>query len=147
MVYFITDGLYTKIGIANDPKKRLSEIQVANPNELMIVHVVYGGRKVEVEMHRKFKQFHHRGEWFKISMKTLAELPKTMSHLSFINIDELTLGNQKERAVKRTGNEKSPVRYQTITEASQATGVHHSAISRCCQGKRKTAGGYRWQYM
>ena len=36
--------------------------------------------------------------------------------------------------------------YQTIREAERETGVDHSVISRCCKGKVKTAGGFRWEY-
>lgn len=36
--------------------------------------------------------------------------------------------------------------YCTITEASKATGVSVGKISRTCNGKQKTAGGYHWRY-
>ena len=36
--------------------------------------------------------------------------------------------------------------YNSITEASEQTGTHHPHISSVCNGKRKTAGGYKWQY-
>jgi len=31
MVYFISDGTYTKIGVAVNPEKRLRELQTGNP--------------------------------------------------------------------------------------------------------------------
>lgn len=36
--------------------------------------------------------------------------------------------------------------YETITQASQSTGVDASKISLVCKGKRKTSGGYVWKY-
>ena len=42
------------------------------------------------------------------------------------------------------GNEMS--RYLSISEAETVTGVCYSQISECCSNKRKTAGGYIWQY-
>ena len=36
--------------------------------------------------------------------------------------------------------------YNSITEAEIETGIKGSNISACCKGKRKTAGGYVWQY-
>jgi hypothetical protein len=36
--------------------------------------------------------------------------------------------------------------YPSIAEASRQTGTSHSKIVLVCQGKRKTAGGYIWQY-
>lgn len=42
------------------------------------------------------------------------------------------------------GNEL--MRYASISEAETSTGVCYSQISECCSNKRKTAGGYIWQY-
>lgn len=42
------------------------------------------------------------------------------------------------------GNELS--RYFSISEAETTTGICYSQISECCSNKRKTAGGYIWQY-
>ena len=36
--------------------------------------------------------------------------------------------------------------FDSITEASKATGANKSVIVRCCKGKMATAGGYRWKY-
>ena len=37
-------------------------------------------------------------------------------------------------------------RYGSISEAETSTGICYSQISECCSDKRKTAGGYIWQY-
>ena len=42
------------------------------------------------------------------------------------------------------GNELT--RYASVSEAETSTGVCYSQISECCSHKRKTAGGYIWQY-
>ena len=36
--------------------------------------------------------------------------------------------------------------YETAKEAYEKTGVSRSCICNCCKGKRKSAGGYQWQY-
>lgn len=36
--------------------------------------------------------------------------------------------------------------YYSINEAERQTGIFHGSIIYCCKGKRKTAGGYHWQY-
>ena len=36
--------------------------------------------------------------------------------------------------------------YESALAASKATGIHQGNISACCNGKNKTAGGYRWAY-
>lgn len=36
--------------------------------------------------------------------------------------------------------------YKTIREAERETGADHVVISRCCKGRVKSAGGFRWKY-
>lgn len=36
--------------------------------------------------------------------------------------------------------------YESMSEASKLLNIHHSHISDCCLGKRKSAGGYVWKY-
>ena len=36
--------------------------------------------------------------------------------------------------------------FDTITIAAEKTGCARQLISKCCSGKRKTTGGYRWKY-
>jgi len=36
--------------------------------------------------------------------------------------------------------------YPSVSEASRQTKIHISSICDVCNGKRKTAGGYRWKY-
>jgi DNA polymerase sigma len=37
--------------------------------------------------------------------------------------------------------------FDSLRIASDKTSIHNSAISMCCYGKRKTAGGYIWKYI
>lgn len=37
-------------------------------------------------------------------------------------------------------------RYNTITDACKEYGLDHGGVTKCCQGKYKTCGGYRWRY-
>lgn len=36
--------------------------------------------------------------------------------------------------------------FNSIKEASEATGAHKTTISGCCKGQYKTAGGFKWRY-
>ena len=36
--------------------------------------------------------------------------------------------------------------FPSIHEAERVTGIAQSHISKCCLGKRKSAGGYKWRY-
>lgn len=37
-------------------------------------------------------------------------------------------------------------KYSSTKEASEITGICYANISQCCNGKRKSAGGYVWQF-
>ena len=73
VVYFITDGTYTKIGVSNNVNHRLSILQVANPLELSIVKTIESNTpyKLEAELHEKYKEYSIRGEWFKLDLSTV----------------------------------------------------------------------------
>ena len=70
---------------------------------------------------------------------------------SYKNGYNLTIGGSNTESFSKSiiqfdcaGNELH--RYSSISEAVTSTGVCGSQISACCLHKRKTAGGYIWQY-
>jgi T5orf172 domain len=68
-VYFIQEENrgYIKIGSAENVEKRLKGLQVGNPDKLKILHKTSGGQNLELFLHKKFKEYHIRGEWFRDS--------------------------------------------------------------------------------
>lgn len=62
----------------------------------------------------------------------------------------------KNRAAKPSDKRKSVIqydlnnnfiaRYESITEASEKTGISQSCIIACCKHRAHTAGGFRWEY-
>lgn len=78
-VYFISNATQSvvKIGVANKPVKRLKTFQTGNHEELIILRVIKLPNRntafqLESALHKKFKKYHIRGEWFKLS-ETLVE--------------------------------------------------------------------------
>jgi len=70
-VYLITDEWlsYFKIGVAENPHRRLRELQIGNPKKLIIQLLVWFptrdmARAVERAMHERFAEFNTSGEWF-----------------------------------------------------------------------------------
>ena len=53
----------------------------------------------------------------------------------------------KCKAVCQIMNGKKLAVFPTLIEASKLTGISKSNISKCCYGKRKTAGGYQWSWV
>jgi hypothetical protein len=68
IVYFIldTDSNAVKIGYTTlkGLKRRLENLQVGTPNDLRLLGAVWGDRKTEKLLHKKFINAHIRGEWF-----------------------------------------------------------------------------------
>lgn len=75
-IYFIQgkDGGPVKIGVANDPKKRLADLQRTSPVDLVIIGARPGDTFVERELHERFADFRLHGEWFEASPVILAEV-------------------------------------------------------------------------
>lgn len=49
--------------------------------------------------------------------------------------------------VSSLGSGKANQVFNSVAEASRATGLSKSSISRVCRGERKQAGGYDWKYI
>lgn len=67
-----------KIGIANNPARRLSALQVAHYRELVLAYSVkFGTEKLaldaEKHVHELFRSSHCRGEWFGVSAEEAVE--------------------------------------------------------------------------
>ncbi len=83
MNYFIREegSEFVKIGYtAEDPLRRLGEIQTGNPRKLILEAIEKGDEKQETLLHKRFKAFHHRREWFYYSreIRMYAEQAKTV---------------------------------------------------------------------
>jgi hypothetical protein len=44
-------------------------------------------------------------------------------------------------------NDEPLLVFDSLVEAKRQTGIDDSHISHCCNGKRKTTGGYKWSYV
>lgn len=52
----------------------------------------------------------------------------------------------RKKVIQYTRNNDYICTFDSIAEAEKATGIQNQNISKCCKGKRKTAGGYKWRY-
>jgi hypothetical protein len=71
MIYFIQDleNKRIKIGESDDPTMRIKQIMTSSSSKkgCKILAVLPGGVKRESEMHKRFSQYHSRGEWYEAS--------------------------------------------------------------------------------
>lgn len=75
-VYFIGCGEFIKIGWATNPHRRMADLQVANPLELMLLCAVVGTIRDERSCHALFEGDRHRREWFRASPALLDYIDK-----------------------------------------------------------------------
>lgn len=70
-VYFILDAKSNavKIGVSHSVTERMIDVQVGNPNKLKVIAVITlrdsEQGDIEGELHRRFRHFRMRGEWFR----------------------------------------------------------------------------------
>lgn len=62
-----------KIGIADNPRIRLSELQVGSPTDLILLGFWRGSGLAEKRIHRSLRSFHKRGEWFNAPLGLVIE--------------------------------------------------------------------------
>ena len=70
------------------------------------------------------------------------------------NFAKYTAKNGKINGAKNGKARSKPVRcietgitYPSCIEAERCTGISNASISLCCNGKNKTAGGFRWEFV
>ena len=86
MVYFITDGFHTKIGMSGDVEERLRGLHTANPRILKVALVFKGGLEQETEFHKLFfgKQTQALNEWYSMSPEEM--VPKIIDKLGMLGV-------------------------------------------------------------
>ena len=114
-------------------------------------------RKTKSEEHRKHISEARRGAGNPLFGKPLSE-----EHRKKISESEMGRKLSDEHKAKLSGannsNSKKVMMIDSSTgkcfrvwdstgQASRELGISQQNISSCCRGKRKTAGGYIWQYM
>lgn len=71
VIYFILDTYSSAVKIGYTTikglRRRLQTLQTGAPYELRLLGALWGDKKIEKEIHKKFKHSHIRGEWFEYS--------------------------------------------------------------------------------
>lgn len=79
-VYLISDAnSYSyKIGISNNPEKRLKTLQTGNEKSLKIIHKVLceNYNNVETALHNKYNFLRVNGEWFELTKEDVVSFPE-----------------------------------------------------------------------
>lgn len=88
MIYFITDGVYTKIGKSKTPLKRIRGLQTSNPNTLKFQYIFDVKESFEPKLHNLFKYFKtdSNNEWFDLRQVSLEQYFCGFNHPSFFDL-------------------------------------------------------------
>lgn len=75
------------------------------------------------------------------SLNNLRWLSKMENCCRHKNSGHKNSGYKKVRCIE------TDIIYESLSEAARQTGICLSSISKCCNGKRKTAGGFHWEFV
>lgn len=84
MIYFIADESTNtvKIGVTKDVYKRLTALQTGHSTKLKLLHVTEGSYEEEKCLHKKYKKYKVRNEWFDLS-------DEIVNDIEYANFDEI----------------------------------------------------------
>lgn len=79
-VYFIqaVSGGPIKIGMSQNPERRLADLQVGSPVMLRIIGAAAGGQSREAALHRRLAKYRLHGEWFADAPEVLAAIAEVL---------------------------------------------------------------------
>lgn len=80
-IYLIQCGDYHKVGITERLGSRIVNYRVSNPYDVNLILFVdrEDYKEVEKQIHKRFKDFIHRGEWFVLSKDQVQEVIRLMN--------------------------------------------------------------------
>lgn len=89
MVYFISDGTYTKIGKSKNPLTRIKDLQTSNPNSLMFTYLFDCNDSFEKRLHKLLDEYKTKSnnEWFDLRNIDLCILSK-VNHPLFKDLNK-----------------------------------------------------------
>lgn len=81
MIYFVqaVKSKAIKIGVTNDPAKRLMQLQTGSHEPLVLLGTIPGDYTEESRLHRQFAPYRIHGEWFRSDDQFMAEIQRLIT--------------------------------------------------------------------
>jgi hypothetical protein len=137
-VYIIAGGEHSKVGVSNDPDKRLKQLQTGNPTNLFIHEKFWfksenKARQVEQQAHKALKKHRQAGEWFSISPVEAERVVRGISDGDFFVEDGWRSTQKGNLHTTRNGvsitvfvRSKQPLRYAYVIDGEYSDGSYHT---------------------
>lgn len=149
---------YNHTGVAKilNPRK--------NRGGYLLVALFKDGKRKDMQVHRLVAQafIHNPNNLETVNHRDEVKTNNAASNLEWMSVaDNLNYGSHNRRSAEaRVNNPKmsKPVRqldkttgellatFPSTHEAERVTRIHRQSICCCCNGERKSAGGYNWKY-
>lgn len=140
-----------------DRGKRLLK-QYPNNKGYMTVHLYKYGKDHQKLVHRlvaeafienpfQFEKVNHKDENPSNNRVDNLEWCTQKYNMNYGNVkNKISKGNSKP-IIQFSINGETIKKYSSILQAEKETGISNGSIGDCLHGRRKTAGGYIWQYV
>jgi hypothetical protein len=103
------------------------------------------------------KSLHHKGKKFseeakkkmsdKAKMRTCEKHPNYGKHFSEEVRRKMSEAHSKKSVAQLSIGDGEVIKvYSSVSDAERQTGISRGNISNCCNGRSKSAGGYKWRY-
>lgn len=136
-----------------------------NKDGYLIVGLCINGKKTNFQIHRLVAEIFipNPNNLPQVNHKDENKLNNSVDNLEWCSVSyNINYGNRndkaKEKLYETIATKIYPnckqvycielnIIFQSISEASKSLCIDSKNISACCNGKRKTAGGYHWKYV
>ena len=147
-IYIIKCNEYIKVGISNDPKRRLKDLQTSNPYKLKLLSVYQPKQPVIAErvIHALLDKYHERGEWFNCSFdiadKVITEFCElTSDQVKQMKVDTIDKADIKKQYKAFRRENSYTLKKETKTAEIEITDkVLESIMTRGCGMPKSKAG-------
>lgn len=82
LIQSLENGYY-KIGVSKHPQKRIQQLQTGNSSELKLIEIYQSeyADKIEHALQRRCAHLHKTGEWFDMSMVSIANFGRECKNI------------------------------------------------------------------
>lgn len=93
-----------------------------------------------------YKEINHKDENKQNNCVDNLEWCTRKYNCNYGNLPKIVSKRFSKKIILIDNDDKNRIYFESSIEAEKLLGIDHSSIIKCCKGKTKTAGGYKWKY-